>query len=759
MAKYKPIRIGDVVPLQQIAASEEVDAKVYVSQSAVVLGRTTAGDGPHEEILISSLPGGGGAASIIDITYADMQTAIAGSTLTEGQFYRITNASGTNLGFVCQAVKTNEITVSGTGGFLNADFQAVGDYANTPEVFNAQLGIWRAGFETVTIPYTNLQFPPDYVSYSTSSGLLDPAETFTTDLGTTGTVILDDGAGTVTVESLSQALVAGEIITGDTSGNTVTVDSYTVTVKTFQVGDTITGQTTGATAVIVTDDGSTSMTAYMTSAGVTFDGSEVLDNGAGVTADQDGAAGSPTIVQGDVVIWNLLHWQLTDAALLDGTNPETNTAAYTILAKGDYPETYVVAWDIAEFDFPNNNLVLRSDTNGNYIKYGISTFSFGNPNFLSNRSYGGSFYLQNFLGSVTGIVIEDTGVIGCDHSDDESYFTNINIGTNASVSTINLFGESGITTCDLSAAASINNITCGRGTVIENNIIENGASLTGITTGANCSISRNKIGQGATLGVNTTMGDGAQITDNSLESAANMVSNTFADSVTVFYNTIGPTAYVGDNIIGSSTALSYNILNAGGSIESTETEDNCQITQNTIEPNASFTDNYVSSGNIVSNNAIYNGVEISNKTFSNFFSRNKIGRNFTNTKTFSDQVSDRVLSVGLSTFYESVDITGVTTADFSGLSYVGIYNLTSTNATETLDTVTNFPTLFPFRLAPAPGLTLTVTGTAIAGIGAGQIALTTADVTLIGDNGEYLELVCDATNTYLIEKSRVAGIL
>ena len=76
-------------------------------------------------------------------------------------------------------------------------------------------------------------------SYSTSSGVLDPAETFTTDLGTTGEVILDDGAGTVTVQNLSQALVAGEVITGDNSGNTVTVDGFTQTAATEAI-DTIT---------------------------------------------------------------------------------------------------------------------------------------------------------------------------------------------------------------------------------------------------------------------------------------------------------------------------------------------------------------------------------------------------------------------------------------------------------------------------------------------------------------------------------------
>jgi hypothetical protein len=45
-----------------------------------------------EDILILSAKfGGGSGTSIVDKTYAELVTAIGGSTLTKGQLYRITD--------------------------------------------------------------------------------------------------------------------------------------------------------------------------------------------------------------------------------------------------------------------------------------------------------------------------------------------------------------------------------------------------------------------------------------------------------------------------------------------------------------------------------------------------------------------------------------------------------------------------------------------------------------------------------------------
>ena len=488
MATYKPLRIGDATrgettPIRTFAEGDTIDP--------------------------AFLPGGGGGASYTEITYNDMVTAVDTGTLTPGGWYLITDASGTDLGFLTYAVNENTISVQGVGGYLNADFQAAGDYtgveAETGVLFMTPIGIWRQSFEEIAIPYMNL--------------------------------------------------------TGGT----------------FAVGDTITGQSTGATAVITSDNGTDSMTVYMTSPGVAFDGSEVLDNGGGVSADMNGAAGVPDIQQGDVVIWNLLHWQLTDISLLNGTDPATNTAAYTLLAKTAANVGYITAWDVSEFDFHNSWLQYRADLLGNLIRYSkgiddqnfgygfsiIPFFQWGNQTWYGNISNDGAIYQPNSAGFQAAGNVLYPGAFVADNVADKTHYFQVNtmfpfseyrynnllatdnytayrqntqqayssfnsntIGDRTEVVNNTLFPNASVSSVSISDNPSVNN-------AIANNILENGAQLTGITAGANCSISRNKVGQGATLGGSTTMGDGAAITDNTLANGYSLDTITLAAAETI----------------------------------------------------------------------------------------------------------------------------------------------------------------------------------------------------------------------------------
>lgn len=735
----------------------------------------------------------GGGASVTQITYSDMQTAITNGTLTPGGWYLITDASGTDLGFLTNAVTENTINVSGVGGYLNADFQAVGDYSGTPETFNAQLGIWRTAFEAVTINYLNL--PPDEIAYTTSSGLLTDGETFTTDLGRSGTVVTDNGS-TVTATGVSGALVAGEIITGDISGNTVTVDSYGHFV--FAAGDTITGGTTGATAVVVSDD-MVSMTVYMTSAGVAFDGSEVLDNGAGVTANQDGAATSPTIVLGDVVIWNLSHYQLTDATLLDGNNPETNTSAYTLLDKATYPETYVTAWDVSEFDFINQWLQYRADLLGNKVFLckktevdvfdngitAVSVFQFGKPTTFGNvvsdafvyiANCIGNFYSNSFQSSsyLTGVnILESCNFQYNDFANNavlqSSTFSN---GAVFGQNVIRQFGfisnlslnDSSFSNNTLFQNSQVSSFSLGQNGQANNNILENGAQLTGITAGANCSISRNKIGQGATLGGSTTMGDGAQVDNNVIGSGAGLISFTIGVDSSISSNIMEGDSNMSGNVIGVGGGINGNYISAAATLEDNTLLDNAFISSNNIAQQGAIFGNTLDSGARISNNNLLVFAQISNKTLSGgaIFGGNEIGVTMDEPETITDNIEGKRAIPGFSDIPGTIDITGLTTLDCTAAwaQYRGIYNLTSSNATENIDTITNPPTLFPFTLRPAAGLVLTITGTAYAGIGAGQIALKNASYTLDGDKGEYIVLEIDPLGTgALIEKQVINGLI
>lgn len=736
----------------------------------------------------------GGGASVTQITYSDMQTAITNGTLTPGGWYLITDASGTDLGFLTNAVTENTINVSGVGGYLNADFQAVGDYSGTPETFNAQLGIWRTAFEAVTINYLNL--PPDEIAYTTSSGLLTDGETFTTDLGRSGTVVTDNGS-TVTATGVSGALVAGEIITGDISGNTVTVDSYGHFV--FAAGDTITGGTTGATAVVVSDD-MVSMTVYMTSAGVAFDGSEVLDNGAGVTANQDGAATSPTIVLGDVVIWNLSHYQLTDATLLDGNNPETNTSAYTLLDKATYPETYVTAWDVSEFDFINQWLQYRADLLGNKVFLckktevdvfdngitAVSVFQFGKPTTFGNvvsdafvyiANCIGNFYSNSFQSSsyLTGVnILESCNFQYNDFANNavlqSSTFSN---GAVFGQNVIRQFGfisnlslnDSSFSNNTLFQNSQVSSFSLGQNGQANNNILENGASLTGITAGANCSISRNKVGPVATLGGGTTMGDGAQMNDNVLGPSASISDSALSDGAAIETNNLLGGAQIGNNTLNESALISGNNIGSDASIMGNTLMDSGYISGNILlGADAAISNNTVQADGQIANCTVTPGVDLANKTVQTgiYLSESYFSLSANETEDISDNIEGNRTQSGFSDIPGTIDITGLTTLDCTAAwaQYRGIFNLTSTNATEAIDTITNPPTAFPFTIRPAAGLVLTITGTAYAGIAAGQIALKATDYTLDGDKGEYIVLEIDPLGTgALIEKQVVNGLL
>lgn len=599
--------IADITGLQTAldgkAASSHTHPLSDLTQSGATLNQIPKWNG-SAWVPADDETGGGGSVEITDITYADMETALGGSTLTPGQFYRITDAVGTDLGFICQAIRENEITVNGTGGYLNADFQAVGDYGNTPETFNEQNGIWAA------------------------------------------------------------------------------------------------------------------------------------DNEGGYS-------------QGDVAIWNLLHYQLTDGDAIDGTDPETNTAAYTLLDKATYPETYVEAWDISEFDFANNWIQYRQDLRGNVFKYSkasddigagfgepaILYFQWGRDEWQSNSIEDGYIDQKNFRGSIVsckligaeaaiyGNTSNENGFISNVFMDNGGIFDNqingagINamyiyggniyentFSTEIQLSTCFVYYGADITGLDLSAggavfglymaAASkvenitlsfacqfryqtlgvssiISNLSLGDSTVSENNILENGASLTGITAGANCSISRNKLGQGATLGGSTTMGDGANFND--LDIRANKT--------------------VGNLVLDASVGFSDKVIQV--SIDAGE--------------------------------------------------------------TVLDTVNGSRAIPGFSDIPATIDITGLTAIDFTAAwaQYRGVYNLTSSNATETIaaDSLSNFPTLFPFRLVPASGLTLTLTGTAAASATNGSIVMSGATIVLDGTNGDFVELEADSTETFVRVKN------
>lgn len=91
-------------------------------------------------------------SGIVSVTYASLQNLISTNTVVVGQFYLVTDAIFTNtvvetVPVVIQGVTTNEVTLFGSGIFLNADYQQAGNYSGQP-TFVSNLGMW----ETTLVP-------------------------------------------------------------------------------------------------------------------------------------------------------------------------------------------------------------------------------------------------------------------------------------------------------------------------------------------------------------------------------------------------------------------------------------------------------------------------------------------------------------------------------------------------------------------------------------------------------------------------------
>ncbi|MBK8706623.1 MAG: hypothetical protein IPN33_25640 [Saprospiraceae bacterium] len=433
------------------------------------------------------------------------------------------------------------------------------------------------------------------VFYDSASGVFTVGETITgDDNGSTGVVVSDDGAGTLEVESVSgdwttettfqgdvsantatatgydpgvpektgsiiedngsriwlipdQPLTDGNILIGNINGYEITVDEYQDSQGlTFTVGETITGAITGATAVIMADDGSAEMTAYMTSPGVAFDGSERIENGSGVVAYMFDAATGPTIVEGDIVIWNLLHYQLTNAANLDGTDPATNTSAYELLEKAWENVGYITAWDVSEFDFTEEAIIYRQDLLGNIVfgSVGQPTFQWGNDSYTENILFkDAKIEQQNSFASFQKCLLYPESYISGNMLNAGVLFSSVIMFSGTNISDCNFGEDTRFNNSTIYQGASVSSVATGTGCAIENNILENGAVLTGITAGANCILSNNKIQNNARMS-DIILGDNAEISANTLLPGAavelstinggfttNIVSGSFAENI------------------------------------------------------------------------------------------------------------------------------------------------------------------------------------------------------------------------------------
>ncbi len=112
----------------------------------------------------------------------------------------------------------------------------------------------------------------------------------------------------------------------------------------------------------------------------------------GVWKDSE-EAGIPYIT-GDVVFRGGIHYQVIDDTQFTGSNPSSNTNAYTLLPK-TATNGYILAADSLIYDFPTDTINWRFDRRGHAINAAsLNSFQWGNDYCQSNKCISDDAYLN-----------------------------------------------------------------------------------------------------------------------------------------------------------------------------------------------------------------------------------------------------------------------------------------------------------------------------------------------------------------------------
>lgn len=378
----------------------------------------------------------------------------------------------------------------------------------------------------------------------------------------------------------------------------------------------------------------------------------------------------------------------------------------------------------------NNELIEQSVIDNNDCSSGLII----DLNKLRNKS----FIQFSVVGASPGACLIELNTL-----DDNCIIDTNTFSSGSSITNNTMLGSSQISNNELGQTCSIDynfmNTTC----IISSNTMED----------SDCAISYNIMSRG-TINSNI-MGAGggdAHVSYNTLD-YSDISSNTMDYKANIFYNILEPQSFISSNILVTTGFITGNHLFSNAQITTTSIgSGSAGMAGNILECSAGFSSNTISGAKKFHYNIIASRCNLSNKTMSANITENYFGIICDQTETWSAAIDKKRCESGFSNFEATISITGATTLAITTVfPYVGIFNLTSANATETINTITNFPTLCPFKLLPASGLTVTFTGTAIAGIAADKIALPTASFVANGTNTDWIVLQASSAHVEQVD--------
>jgi hypothetical protein len=119
----------------------------------------------------------------------------------------------------------------------------------------------------------------------------------------------------------------------------------------------------------------------------------------------------PGYADGDVVFWDGLHYIVSDAGALAGTDPVSAPLAYTTLPKSAANVGYIEEVDSILYDFTNDQIIWQEDIRGNkWNPSSVSSFQRGNDNVSANIvESNADIDIINQRGTIRGSTITSKG--------------------------------------------------------------------------------------------------------------------------------------------------------------------------------------------------------------------------------------------------------------------------------------------------------------------------------------------------------------
>lgn len=410
-----------------------------------------------------------------------------------------------------------------------------------------------------------------------------------------------------------------------------------------------------------------------------------------------------TLVDGDVVVWNNIHWQVEDFSALAGTSPDTTPLAFTELPGSAANVGYMEEWDAIEFDWANDHIQRRADVRGNDFRMDfaslteyaytetISEFQWGRSTTSGNTINSGLCITMNFGGQFIGNAIHPKGEVFGLSGESASQFSHNTVMQRASMSNITLGDGSAVGSCIMETASTMDTMDL---------------------SAADCAIGLVRILGGAELS-NKTIDTGVSIT-------SCIIGNPMSEPETISASIDGKRTEAGFSNFEATIDIGTNMV----------------LTYDTLA-NGPF--------------QVGEPISADNGATGNVLADDGVGTMTIERTGATDWYSAANISGGNSTATANILTAYAALVIPPEASHCGILNITSTNPAEEVLLIEGAPTLFDFEIHPESGLILTLAFTPYATALSGSITLPAATLALDGTTGDWAKFRNDETRNNHID--------